>query len=565
MKFCDMPYERIDIAKVTAGINAAAQKLRDAKDITEASAAISEYQNILSHTNSMATIAMIRHTIDTADEFYDGENDFYDENSPIIEESDQEFTNVMLESPLRPQLEEKYGKLLFINAELSNKCFKPEIIPDLQEENRLASEYQKLIASAQIEFQGEKLSLAQLAPYKENADREIRHAAFLAESGFYMSHAEELDRIFDSLVRCRTKIAKELGFESFTQLAYCRQTRNCYNASDVSLFRSRIERDVVPVVSRLKAMQSKRIDIEDMKIYDEPFGYRQGNPAPMGSSDDILNAGKTMYEQMSEQTAEFINFMYDNELLDVLSKKGKAAGGYCTEILDYKSPFIFSNFNGTSGDVDVLTHEAGHAFAYYSVRDKMELAEQLSPTMESCEVHSMSMEFFAWPWHELFYGDDSTRSRFMHLESTLVFLPYGSMVDEFQHIVYDEPNLTPQERHSRWLELEKKYRPHMDFGDVPFYSQGRGWQRQLHIYLYPFYYIDYCLAQTAALEFWALSQLDYNDAWERYMKFVSLGGLESFTGLCKAAGIDNPFGGDALKGIAQAANDWLDRHSDINS
>ncbi|MBQ2910662.1 MAG: M3 family oligoendopeptidase, partial [Clostridia bacterium] len=220
------PYERIDIIKVTDGIMASAKKLREAKDISESSAAISDYQKILSHTNSMATLAMIRHTIDTADKFYDGENDFYDENSPVIEESDQEFTKVMLESPLRPQLEEKYGKLLFINAELSNKCFKPEIIPDLQEENRLESEYQKLIASAQIDFQGETLNLSQLAPYKENSDREVRRAAFLAESEFYMSHAQELDRIFDSLIKCRTKIAKMLGFESFTQLAYCRRTRN---------------------------------------------------------------------------------------------------------------------------------------------------------------------------------------------------------------------------------------------------------------------------------------------------------------------------------------------------
>ena len=319
-----------------------------------------------------------------------------------------------------------------------------------------------------------------------------------------MAHADELDRIFDSLVKCRTRIAKKLGFNTFTELAYCRQTRNCYDAKDVSAFRSRIARDIVPVVCRLKDMQKKRIGIDDMKIYDDPFAFKEGNPKPDGSSEDILTAGKKMYEQMSPETGEFINFMYDNALMDVLSAKGKAAGGYCTEILEYKSPFIFSNFNGTSGDVDVLTHEAGHAFAYYSVRDKMELCDQISPTMESCEVHSMSMEFFAWPWHELFY------------------------------------------------------RPYMDFGDVDFYSNGRGWQRQLHIYLYPFYYIDYCLAQTAALEFWSLSQKDYKDAWQRYLRFVSFGGKKSFKELCAAAGIDDPFGEHALNGVARTANAWLD-------
>lgn len=561
MKFSEMLYERIDIKKVTEGIEEAAEKLKNAKTLDEAVCAFEDYEKIVAHTNSMATLAMIRHTINTLDEFYDKESEFYDENSPIIEESDQKFTSAMLESPLRSRLENKYGELLFVNAQMSRKCFKSEIIPDLQEENKLQSEYEKLIASAQIDFMGEKHSLAQLGSFKENADREMRHKAFLAESSFYMEHAAELDRIFDSLVKCRTRIAKKLGFKSFTELAYCRRTRNCYNANDVENFRNSIVDEIVPIVKKLKEMQSKRIGIDDMKIYDDPFGYKEGNPAPIGTSDDILRAGKQMYESMSKETGEFINFMYDNELMDVMAQKGKAAGGYCTEILDYKAPFIFSNFNGTSGDVDVLTHEAGHAFAYYSVRDKMDLSDQISPTMESCEVHSMSMEFFAWPWHNLFYGDDSDRSRFMHLESALVFLPYGSMVDEFQHIVYDNPELTPDERNEKWLELEKKYRPYMNFGDVDFYAQGRGWQRQLHIYLYPFYYIDYCLAQTAALEFWALSQKNYKEAWEKYLKFVYQGGLKTFTGLCECAGIENPLSDKALKTVADTADNWLSDHS----
>ena len=558
MKFCDMPYERIDVRAATEALDAAAERLSAAKTLGEAEEAFAEREKIISHVQTMSTIAYIRHTVNTLDEFYEKENDFNDENAPLIEQSEQKFTEAMLVSPLRAQLEEKYGKLMFVNAELSRKCFSPEIIPDLQEENKLSSEYQKLIASAQIDFNGEKLSLSQLGAYKENAERDTRRAAYEAESGFYMAHADELDRIFDSLVKCRTRIAKKLGFNTFTELAYCRQTRNCYDAKDVSAFRSRIVRDIVPVVCRLKDMQKKRIGIDDMKIYDDPFAFKEGNPKPDGSSDDILAAGKKMYEQMSPETGEFINFMYDNALMDVLSAKGKAAGGYCTEILEYKSPFIFSNFNGTSGDVDVLTHEAGHAFAYYSVRDKMELCDQISPTMESCEVHSMSMEFFAWPWHELFYGSDAVRSRFVHLESALVFLPYGTMVDEFQHIVYGSPELTPAERNEKWLALERKYRPYMDFGDVDFYSNGRGWQRQLHIYLYPFYYIDYCLAQTAALEFWSLSQKDYKDAWQRYLRFVSFGGKKSFKELCAAAGIDDPFGEHALNGVARTANAWLD-------
>jgi M3 family oligoendopeptidase len=248
--------------------------------------------------------------------------------------------------------------------------------------------------------------------------------------------------------------------------------------------------------------------------------------------------------------------MMDNDLLDVIAKKGKAVGGYCTEFPDFKSPFIFANFNGTSGDVDVLTHEAGHAFASYLARN-FELLETTQPTYESCEVHSMSMEFIAWKWLSLFYGEDTDRAKFMHLESSLVFVPYGTMVDEFQHRVYDNPAMTPEERCAAWLELEKKYRPYMDFDDVEFYARGRGWQRQLHIYMYPFYYIDYCLAQTVALYFWSLTQKDFGDAWKRYMAFTAQGGTKTFVDLCRVAGIKTPFEAGSLGEIASTAGEWL--------
>ena len=259
---------------------------------------------------------------------------------------------------------------------------------------------------------------------------------------------------------------------------------------------------------------------------------------------------------MSPETAEFVNFMYENELLDLVAKDGKAVGGYCTDFPEYKSPFIFSNFNGTSGDVDVLTHEAGHAFASYMTRN-FEFRENSQPTMESCECHSMSMEFFAWKWLHLFYGDDVVRAKYMHLESALIFIPYGCMVDHFQHIVYDNPDLTPDERHSEWKKLEAIYRPYLNMGDVNFYASGRTWQRQLHIYHYPFYYIDYCLAQTVSLEFWSLSQQDYKDAWERYLRFVREGGKKTFVGLCETAGIDLPFNDGALDSVSAAASKYL--------
>ena len=560
MKFSEMKYERADTAEAGRQFEKLTETVKNAKSEAEVFSALSEEERISAHFSTMANIAYVRHSINTEDKFYDAENDYYDENGPVLQEKINEFFVALTESPYRPAVEEKYGSLMFKNLEMELKCFSPEIIPLLQKENKLVSDYQKLVASAQIDFRGEKLNISQLGVYKEDKDRETRKAAFEAEGGFYMSHADELDSIFDALVKVRTEIAKSLGFKTFTQLAYLRRTRNCYDPEMVKNFREQVKNDLVPVVAKIKKEQAENINVPSLKLYDDTAFYLDGNPKPEGTPEDILAAGKKMYEEMSAEAKEFINFMYDNELLDVKAKKGKAVGGYCITFPEYKAPFIFSNFNGTAGDVEVLTHEAGHAFADYTVRN-FEIEANKNPTMESCETHSMSMEFFAWPWLELFYKDDTMRAKLTHLKGALIFIPYGCIVDEVQHIVYDNPELTPAQRHEAWAKLEKTYRPYIDMTGIPFYGDGRGWQRQLHIYHYPFYYIDYCLAQTAALTFRNIMMTDQKDAWERYMRFVNEGGKKTFVELCAVAGIKTPFEKGALKEIALATENWLNEQT----
>ena len=557
MKFSDMKYERVAAdGKIATNYKDMRGMVENAKSADEVIKTVQLHKNLSSHFSTMANIAYVRHSINTEDKFYDEENTYYDENGPVLQEWINEYMKSLLKTPFRKDVEEKYGSLFLKNIEMELKCFSPEVIPLLQKENKLVSDYQKLIASAQIDFNGEKLNISQLGVYKVDRDRNVRKKALEAEGGFYMSHADTLDRIFDELVKVRTEIAIKLGFKNFTELAYMRRTRNCYTPEMVKNFRDQVKNDLVPIIAKIKAEQAQTIGVESLKLYDDSTFYLDGNPKPVGTPEDILAAGKKMYEEMSPEANEFINFMYECELLDVKAKKGKAVGGYCINFPDYKAPFIFSNFNGTAGDVEVLTHEAGHAFADYMVKD-FELEENKNPTMESCETHSMSMEFFAWPWLDLFYKDDTKRAKLTHLKGALIFIPYGCIVDEFQHIVYDNPDLTPAQRHEAWADLERQYRPYIDMTGIPFYGDGRGWQRQLHIYHYPFYYIDYCLAQTAALTFKNIMNVDYKDAWERYMRFVREGGKKTFVELCDVAGIKTPFEDGALKEIALATEKWL--------
>jgi M3 family oligoendopeptidase len=252
--------------------------------------------------------------------------------------------------------------------------------------------------------------------------------------------------------------------------------------------------------------------------------------------------------------------MLKDGMMDLLSTEGKMAGGYCTSLHDYDMPFIFANFNGTKGDVEVVTHEAGHAFAdWYNA--KRVPASTIWPSLEGCEVHSMSMEFFGWQNAEGFFGKDAEKFCYSHLADALTFIPYGTMVDHFQHSVFERPEMTPAERHAEWRRLTSIYMPWLRLdAEIPFYGEGRRWQRQGHIYASPFYYIDYCLAQTVALEFWSLIQDDKENAFTAYMDYTAQGGSKTFTELLKNAGLGSPFDPDCLRGVCEKAKNWLDKY-----
>ena len=558
-KFSELPYERISFETIREDMKAVTERLANAESYEAARQAFLDYEKITAHVSTVMSIAMNRYQIDTRDPFYSGEREYWSSVSPRIGELRTDATKALYASKFRPEFEREFGSLMFKNMEIQMRSFSPELIPGLQEESRLTNEYGKLIASAQIDFMGGKRTLPQMTPFKASPDDEVRRAAWNAEGEWYNERGEELDRIYDELVKVRTDMAKKLGHKNFVPLGYDLMNRNSYTEQDVERFREAVVKYVVPVACEVKKAQAERIGAKfPMLMSDEALFFRSGNARPAGSSDDILAHGKRMYHEMSPETAEFVDFLYGYELMDVLSKPGKAGGGHCATLMEYGAPFIFSNFNGTQGDVEVVTHEAGHAFASYMARD-IEPMSARHATLESCEIHSMSMEFFAWNWAEGFFGADTDKFRYSHLASALAFIPYGTMVDHFQHIVYEHPELTPAERHAEWKKLEKIYRPWLDVSEIPFYGDGRRWQAQSHIYQRPFYYIDYCLAQTVALQFWALMHEDREDAWRRYMALVRKAGTETFDGLVATAGLDTPFGEKALETVASAAKRFLDR------
>ncbi len=563
MKFSEIEYERPNVQELQEKFGHLINLFNKADSFDEQDALIRNINDLRMEFQTLGTIASIKYSIDTNDKQFEEEQDFYDSNSPVFDGLVHQYYTAIVKSKFRPELEKKWGKQLFDVAEVTLKTFSQEILEDLKKENELRTDYSKLLASAKIFFDGEEKNLQGLIPYMESTDRETRKAANEAKWKFFSDNEEEFDRLFDELVKLRDRIAKKLGYKNFVQMGYDRMGRTDYNAEMVAKFRSQVEKFIVPIAVKLKQKQQSRLGLESFKYYDQPLDYKSGNAKPHGSPDWIVSCAKNMYSELSPETNEFFNFMLDNEMMDLVNKKGKDTGGYCTFIEKYKAPFIFSNFNGTMGDIEVLTHEAGHAFQAYSSRN-FEIPEYFFPTSEACEIHSMSMEFLTWPWMNCFFKDQTEKFKYSHLKGSVIFIPYGVSVDEFQHWVYENPQATPLERKQAWLNIEKKYLPYIDYDNNEFLEKGGRWQQQRHIYMSPFYYIDYCLAQICAFQFWKKALENREQALEDYLRLCRAGGSKSFLGLVETANLISPFEDGCLESFMGVIDQWLENFDDTS-
>lgn len=556
MNFNEYVYQRPNFDELTIKLNQAIKNINAAKDYQTVINIINFVNEEYRHLDTANCLVGIRNSINTTDEFYEKEQEFFDENLPIFEEVYQAYQKALLESNFRKDLEKVIGSHLFKMLEVNQKTFSNEIIEDLQLENKLITEYGRLSASAKIEYDGKVNNLPQMSAYLQSPDRKVRKEANDLIAKFLGDNSSKYDEIYDQMVKVRTTIAHKLGYENYVALGYDRLMRTDYDAKMVATYREQVKRDVLPLAKKIYLEQSKRLEITDMKNYDLNFEFSSGNPKPKGDRSWMVEQAKIMYHERSKETGEFFDFMTSHNLLDLDAKPGKQPGGYCTFIPDYASPFIFANFNGTKGDVEVLTHEAGHAFQVFNCRN-FTIPEYIWPTYEACEIHSMSMEFLTWPWMNLFFKEDTDKFYYSHLTGTITFIPYGVCVDEFQHLIYEHPEMSKQERKATWRRLEKEYNPYKIY-DNEVFEDGSWWYRQSHIFQTPFYYIDYTLAQVCAQQFWVKDHKDAKTAWEDYLRLCKAGGSKSFLDLLKVGNLDNPFIDGNIEKTFKVLKAWLD-------
>lgn len=562
-KFNEIPYNKIAYDTYESAFIKLLEDFKNADSLDVQRESMKKLYQLTDELSTNSNLVYIRHSVNTKDVFYEKEQAELDEIGPKVQNLNLLYHKALSNSKFKSELTSIFGAQLFDKAALTDKTINETIIEELQEENRLITEYDKLIASASILFEGEERNLSGFVPFMQSTDRAMRKKATDTRWAWYAQNKEQLDTIFDKLVKVRHKIALKLGYKNFIEVGYARMGRTDYSANEVANFRNSIHKNIVPLVVNLKERQKKRLGLDRLEYYDQSFNYLSGNPTPKGDPDWILENGKKMYNELSEETKEFFEFMTKYELMDLVNKKGKQSGGYCTFLPSIKAPFIFSNFNGTSHDIDVLTHEAGHAFQAFNSRN-FEVSEYYWATSEASEIHSMSMEFFTWNWMNLFFKEDTDKYKFEHLSGSLIFLPYGTAVDEFQHVIYEKPEMTPDERNAAWRAIEKKYLPFRNYEGLDYLENGGFWQQQAHIYASPFYYIDYVLAQVCAFQFWVRMQEDYKTAWKDYVTLCKTGGSKPFLELVKLANLNSPFEESTIKNTIDKITAWLDMQNDSN-
>jgi len=559
MKYSQYKYKRINIEEHKKYINSVINNFKSATSADQQIELIEEYQEKQKEVQTFSSIAHLNFARNTKDNKATEENKFYNDISPEIAAADNKFTKAINNSKFKQELFSKFGKHFFDLIEMEIKSFDPKLVSLMKEENKLSNEYKALLAGAEIQYDSKTLNLAGLSPYMQDTNREVRKEAYKLLDNFFKKNEKLLDEIFDKLVKIRNKKAEVLKLKNFIPLGYLNMNRSDYGPKEVEGYRKQIVKHIVPLVKKINHKRKSILGYSDMYIYDTLY-FKEGNPKPKGGVNFQLSQAKKMYSELSPETDVFFKMMIDEELMDLDNRPGKAGGGFCTSFPSLERPYIFANFNGTDHDVTVLTHEAGHAFQGYQSR-KQPINRYLWPTYEACEIHSMSMEFLTWDWMHLFFEEDTEKFLFKHLAGSLAFLPYGALVDHFQHWVYENPTSSPKERKKQWLSLEKIYQPDKNYDDLYFLKNGGLWQKQAHIYQMPFYYIDYTLAQICAFQFWIKMQENKDQAWKDYLNLCKAGGSMSFLELVKLAKIKSPFDANVFKDVAFKINKWLDENS----
>ena len=541
-KLKELKFPRPDLNVFTHLYQEAIERVNHANDGDDIIEILFEVDELSRRITDLLTATMIRHTMDMEDEIYERDNRWYEENQPLFTKAILDFNDAIYNSPYKEYIESRIGQMFFVKTDVKKQTFCEENLPLEQRESELIFEYQNLIGSCNVEVMGEPMSFMGLQRLFTDENRDVRKAAHKAFSDFLASIEDDLERVWDELIKVRTQMGKNLGFDNYIPLAYLQRLRLTYGQEEVAEFRKQVLEEIVPLCSKLYDFQAKTLGLDELKAYDEKVIFSDGNPKPAGDRDYMFNQTVQMLRDMSPETDEFISFMLSHELIDYEERPGKAEREYATILPARKAPFVFYHFDGAPANLQNFHEGLGYSFAAYKASRKQHLEEYYASSSEIMEIHSMSMVHFANRYADQFFGEDGWKYVFSILHNYITFIPFSVAVDEFQHICYSDLELTPKERTQVWRDLEKKYMPWRKYDeDDEFMERGGYWYHKPHFFIFPFYYIEYALATINAMEMYQKYEERPSTAWKEYLELTDLGGSKNYLETLKLSNLTPAF------------------------
>lgn len=545
------------IAPLFNKLEAQIQSAKTAKDLEKWVVDSSELFAALDEESSRRYIAMTCHT-DNAD----AEKAFlhFVENiEPQMKPRRFKLAQLYLACPARKDLPKDRYLVFDRDTKVQVELYRPENVPLETEEAKLSQQYQKLSGSLTVQFKGEEKTLVQMGRYLEEPDRALRQEAWELVANRRLQEAEKFEDQFDQLLTLREQIAKNAGFKNYLEYSFRAKGRFDYTAEDCLKFHEAIEKEIMPVLKTLQAERRKQLGLDKLRPWDLAVDALN-RPAlrPFEKVETMVDNTQKIFNQLDKQLADEFALMNNKRLLDLANRKGKAPGGYQSTLNEARLPFIFMNAVGVQRDVETILHEAGHAFHALATKEE-DIYPYRSAPIEFCEVASMSMELLGNEFIENFYNaNDAKRARRDHLEGVVEIFPWIATVDAFQHWIYTHPGHTRADRQKAWNDLMNRFGGDVDWSG---YEKARTnlWHRQLHIFLHPFYYVEYGIAQLGALQIWANSRRDRKKALSEYHRGLSLGGSRPLPELFQAAGCRFDFSRETVKPLVNLISTELQK------
>ena len=536
-KFSELKLAKTDLRVYMDIFEDATRRIEEATDGADVVQIILELDEMTRRADDLVRLAHIRSTIDTKDPVYQEQLAWLGENMIYYDQAVMDFKDAVYNSRFREYLEGVLGSAYFISADIERQTFSEDCIGLYQKEVELYTEYLTIMGSAEVDILGEKRNIAQLKLLFTHDDREVRRSAFKALSQVLEENESRLEELWGELIKVRDEHGKKLGYNNFIPVGYLHNQHIHYSPADIEVFRKQVVEEIVPLCEKIYEAQRKRLGVDEFMSYDEKAVFYGGTARRIGDDEYVIEKARAMYNDISQEAGEFIDYMLTHELFEYKERPGKEAGGYGTMLLSYKAPFVFTHFDGSIADFNVITRDLGEAFVRYKASRTQPIKEYYSATSDVMEIYALSMDQFADSYVEDFFGDDADKYRLYSLQDIITFIPIGCAVDEFQHICYENTDLTPKERALEWRKLEKKYMPWRKYDNDEFMERGGYFYSIQHIFVYPFYYIDYALARVHALEMKKKYAVHPEVTWQNYMDLIAQGGRVGYAEVVNKLGL----------------------------